>query len=307
MLWRDPVVVDIVQPRGFGRTGAQPPRPPFRFSKEDFTGSSPKLLIRDASSVEWRVKGGYETKSEPFATRFVSALGYYAESMWFVPSGSIRGVMLLKRAGPFVGPDGGFVNAAFERRDPHLKLLSQDWAWNDNPFQHTHELHGLKIVMMLLSNWDNKDVRNRLIGSNTGIVAHRDGNRVQLIYFINDWGQTLGAWGSDLRSKAWDCAAFTAQTRQFVQGRDGDKLRFGFVGLHTREFKSDITTEDVRWLLQYLGRVTDSQIRRALKESGATEGESECFVAALRDRIDQLRQAAAAAPHFTRHRRRERP
>ena len=34
---------------------------------------------------------------------------------------------------------------------------AHSWAWNDNPFVGTRELNGLKILMMLLSNWDNKD------------------------------------------------------------------------------------------------------------------------------------------------------
>ena len=51
------------------------------------------------------------------------------------------------------------------------------WAWNDNPFVGTRELHGLKMLVMLLSNWDTKDRRDVARGSNTAIFEHafRDG------------------------------------------------------------------------------------------------------------------------------------
>ena len=50
------------------------------------------------------------------------------------------------------------------------------WAWNENPFVESHELNGLKILLMLLSNWDNKDVRDIARGSNTAIFEYRVGH-----------------------------------------------------------------------------------------------------------------------------------
>ena len=267
ILWRDPGSVGLRSLNGTAPFGGPEPRPPYRFVKEDLSGSSPKVIVHDAASVEWRVKGGYEVKAETFATRLVSALGYYAQPTWYVERGRIDGLTRLRRAAGFVRADGSFVNAAFERRDPHLRLLVQDWAWNYNPFQGTSELQGLKVLVMLLSNWDNKDARNRAIGSNTGILEQRVNGRSHLIYFVNDWGQTLGAWGTDLRPKGWDCAAFASQTANFVLGRDRDYIRFGFVGLHTDSFRSDITVQDVRWLLRYLDPITEAQIRQGLIQS----------------------------------------
>lgn len=292
VLWRNPGAVERIDFRYPAGGATYQPVRPYHFVSEDFTGSSPKVVIRDAASVNWRVKGGYEIKSESFATRLAAALGYYAESNCFVRKARIEGVPPLRRAAPFVHSDGWFVNAALERRDPELRFLAQDWAWNYNPFLGTRELQGLKVLMMLLSNWDNKDARDRAIGSNTGILEQRVKNRVQLIYFVNDWGQTLGAWGADYRPKGWDCTRFTAQTEGFVRGRDGDKIRFGFVGLHTDEFANDVRVEDARWLLGYLGRITNPQLRTGLRASGATAAECRCFTTALRKRINQLRRAS---------------
>jgi hypothetical protein len=61
------------------------------------------------------------------------------------------------------------------------------------------------------------------------------------------------------------------------------------------EIAGNLTVENVRWLMQYLGRINDEQIRRALVASGATPAETVCFVSAVRDRIEQLRRVAGGS------------
>ena len=290
VLWKDPGAVENINFDYAAGGLNHPPREPFYFLAERIAGSSPKVLVRDSASVRWRVKGGYETSSESFATRLVGALGYYASPVWFISAGKMTGVTSLKRAAGFIHADGSFPAAAFEQRDKSLRKLSQDWLWTTNPFLHTHELNGLKIIMMLISNWDNKDARNRREGSNTGIWERDDGGRIRLIYHVTDWGQAMGAWGAEPQPKGWDCSKFTAQTPSFVQGRAGQYVRFGYVGRHTDDFKNDITIEDVRWLMQYLGRLSDVQLQHGLKASGAMPAEVTCFSAQLRARINQLRR-----------------
>jgi hypothetical protein len=51
-----------------------------------------------------------------------------------------------------------------------------------------------------------------------------------------------------------------------------------------------IKVDDIR--LQYLGRVTDKQLRAGLEASGATAEEVSCFSKALRERINQLQKVA---------------
>jgi hypothetical protein len=287
-LWHDPGEIERIN---FAYAPGGPesaPRPPFYFIAEDFKGNNPKVYVRDSAGVRWRVKGGVETNGESFSTRLVAAVGYYVEPTWFVVSGTIKGARSLKRAARLIHPDGSFSHASFERRDPAVKSVSQAWAWNANPFVGTEQLNGLKVLVMLLADWDNKDARDQRIGSNTGIAESRTGGQTQLIYRVTDWGQTLGGWGPRMKPKAWDCTTFTAQTKGFVQGRDGPHVRFGFTGQHTSDFKNDITVENVRWLMRYLGRVTDAQILSGLKASGATPAEAACFGTQLRDRIRQL-------------------
>jgi len=292
ILWKDPGNVeriDFTSPAGGAKNF---PQAPFFFISERLGGSSPKVLVRDNSGVKWRVKGGLETQTESFVTRLVAALGYHADPTVFVAHGKVEGVTSLKRAAGFVQPDGSFSNGSLERRHGKLKALTQDWAWNRNPFLGTKEFSGLKVLVMLVSNWDNKDARDRWVGSNTGIAERPLNNgRIQLVYRVTDWGQGLGAWGTGATPKGWDCGAFTAQTKSFLQGRAGQYLRFGFIGQHTDDFKNDIKVEDVRWFMGYLGKLTDVQIQNGLKASGATPEETACFATQLRERINQLQRA----------------
>ena len=215
MIWRDPgpaESLDLAAGPG-GRDGA--PVPPFRFVEEHGTGSFPCVSVRDARGHVWRVKWGDEVHTEAFATRLAWAAGYFVEVNYFVPSGRIDGASTLQRAGECIAEDGAFRDARFELDEPGVvkHFDEHSWAWNDNPFVGTRELNGLKIVMMLLSNWDNKDVRDVARGSNTAIFEHRMERDVrEARYLIIDWGAALGAWGSNVLSRGrWDCGAYAAQ------------------------------------------------------------------------------------------------
>jgi hypothetical protein len=271
---------------------ASAPRPPFHFVKEDSSGTTPKVDVRDARGVAWSVKFGEEVKPEVFAARLVWAMGYYADPVYYVPSGVIRDVKRSLRTGKCIDKQGDFHEARFERRNSSARYLpTSDWTWENNPFAGTHELNGLRILVMLLSNWDNKDAREGS-GSNTGILERGQGSARQWIYFISDWGGSMGKWGNYFTREKWDCDGFAHQTPKFVQV-DGGELKFGFSGKHAGDFKESITISDVRWLMARLARVSDENLLTALRASGANAHERVHFVRALRMRIDQLRRAAA--------------
>ncbi len=282
ILWQDPGQVEAFD-MGAARFA---PKPPYTFVREDMGGTGPKVLVRDAAGIEWRLKGGHDVKPETFITRFATALGYFAETTHFLPEGRIENVPALKRASGFIKPDGTFTWAAFERVEPDAKFAGS-WSWIDNPFLGTKELNGLKVLVMLFSNWDNKDARDVRDGSNTSILEYADGRRV---YFVNDWGQSFGAWGRMFGRGNWRCEPYRAQTSQFVVGVSGGRARFGYGGAHTNDFKNDIGVEDVKWLMQYLGKITDAQLHIGFKVAGASPEEEECFSRSLRDRIEQLRK-----------------
>jgi hypothetical protein len=290
-IWRDPGAVeqlDFAAGPG-GVDGA--PKPPFKFLKEDMDGSNPKINIEDANGVKWGAKWGTEVNSEVFATRIAWAAGYYVEPTYFVKSGTIVGATGLKRAKKFVGSDGSFTDARFERKDKRITKLKDDqgWAWHNNPFAGTKELNGLKIVMMLVSNWDSKDVRDVSRGSNTAIFQVPVSGGTENWYVVTDWGGSLGKWGGVFSREKWDCKGFAGQNSRFTNGARGTNVEFGYSGQRTSDITEGIRVRDVQWIMQYLGRITDDQLRAGLEASGATPDEVECFTQALRDRLNQLK------------------
>jgi hypothetical protein len=292
-LWHDPGRVESLDFQWGPGGPARAPSPPFRFDAEDVTGTTAKINVVDARGRRWNVKFGYEVPGECFGARLMWAAGYFIEPTYFVAGGRILGVHhLSKRIRPYVGEDGSFHRARFQLRDPALRLLDDhNWAWSNNPFQGTHELAGLKILLMLVSNWDNKDARDQDEGINTAIFE-RLGKSPRYVYTFTDWGGTLGSWGPTLTSvKPWSCPVFQSQTPEFVSLVNGE-LRWGYVGRH-RDFKQGIGFDDIRWILRTLGRITDSQMVTGLLASGATPDEAGCFARELRRRIEMLRTIAA--------------
>ena len=291
VIWRHPGDVsrlDLAAGPG-GPEGA--PRPPFRFIEEHFTGSQPCVSVRDAHGLVWRIKWGDEVNAEALATRLAWAAGYFVETTYFVAKGRVEGATDLQRAATCVDANCEFRDARFELDEQGVTKHFEEhsWAWNDNPFVGTRELNGLKIVMMWLSNWDAKDVRDVARGSNTAIFEYplASGLR-EARYLITDWGGAFGRWGSVVRRGRWDCHAFEAETPSFVAGVDGDFVRFGYTGQRTADIAEGIRVSDVQWLLQALGALTEAQIAAAVEASGGTPEEVTVFSRALRARLDRL-------------------
>ena len=300
-IWRDPGPVETLDlAAGPGGVDGRP-APPFTFVEEHAAGSSPCVSVRDTRGRRWRVKWGNEVSSEPFACRVAWAAGYFVETNYFLQSGEIRHARDLGKAAACINGNGRFENACFELDDPRARKLFDEhgWAWNDNPFVGTRELNGLKILFLLLSNWDNKDVRDVARGSNTAIFEYvaPDGE-IEARYLVIDWGGSMGAWGGNVLLRAkWDCDSFAAQSSQFVKGLDErQRVRWGYAGQRTADAAGEITAGDVAWLYRRVGRLTDDQLRAALRACGADEREAECFTNALRARIDQLGEIAASSP-----------
>jgi hypothetical protein len=296
LIWHDPGDISRIDLGGDDGTGIPAPKPPFTFLKEDGSGTQPKVLVKDAAGRTWDAKFGYEVKPECFAWRIPAAVGYYIEPSYYVASGQFRGMTPLKRKTPSVQADGRFKDARFQARDATFRYVDHEtWKWIANPFAGTKELKGLEILIMLASNWDNKDGTSGPGDSNTGMFERVVNGRKVHLYSFTDWGSGMGAWGDATGQTDWNCRDYTAQTTQFVKGVVKGQVVFGYEGHHNQDFKTNIRPADVAWLMKYLGQISDSQIRAALKASGATAQDEDCFVKAIRARIDQLASAAKLA------------
>jgi hypothetical protein len=296
VLWRDPGPIAQRDLRYGPGGAAYVPVAPFTFVEEHATGSQPCVSVIDARGRRWRVKWGHEARVEAFAVRFAWACGYFAEVTHFVSCGAIDGVPALQRAAGCVElPGGRFVDARFELDDPAVRKLFEEhsWSWDDNPFVGSRELDGLKIVVMLLSNWDTKDRRDVARGSNTAIFEHRVGRwprtHHEARYLLTDWGGAMGKWGTNIVTRGrWDVDGFEAQTPQFVAGIDDGRVQFGYTGQRTQDIAGNIPTAHARWFHTIACGFTERQLADGLVASGATQQEAERFAHALMSRLAQL-------------------
>ena len=297
-LWREPGYVAALDFAGTVGAPVSLPKPPFTFLREDPSGTQPKLFARDAAGAIWNVKFGNEAHPESFAWRVVLACGYFAEPSFFVASGKFEDYRPIRRATPSLAADGHFTDARFQFRDPDLKFLDHaNWYWNRPPFAGTRELSGLKILIMLLANWDNKDARvgaaprGHSSGPNTAIFELRRPAGPEFIYAFTDWGAGMGSilGGYSGRSN-WRCAEFSAQSAGFVRRVEARQVVFQYDGAVNEGFRTGIPPAHVAWLMRYLGRITDAQFRAAFKASGAADNDADGFTRALRTRVEELRK-----------------
>jgi len=256
-------------------------------------GTNPKVNVRDARGAQWSVKFGAEVHAEVFASRLLYAAGYASEPTYLVEDGVIRGATGLRRAKPFIAKNGRFREARFKLRDEKHQAYANEirWSWIDNPFAGTRELNGLRILLMLASNWDTKDARDGE-GTNTGVFVIRGSGPDFYWYAVTDWGATFGSWGGFMQRSRWNSVAYERQTPYFVKGVKNGAIVWGFEGKHGEDISSGITPDDVRWLLPHLSNISDDQLRAGLQASGATPAGIRRFSTAIRNRIDQLQQVA---------------
>lgn len=298
-LWRDPGNVAALDFAGSVGTPVEAPQPPYTYLREDLSGTQPKVFVRDARGLTWNVKFGNEVHTESFCWRVVRACGYFAEPSFFIASGKFENYRPIRRATPSLAAQGSFTDARFQFRDPNLKFLTdRNWYWDRPPFAGTRELSGLKILIMLLGNWDNKDARVGGSGSgpNTAIFELRRPSGMEAIYAFTDWGAGLGSiLGGYTGRSNWRCAQFSEQSPGFVQRVDARQVVFQFVGAINQGFRTGIPPAHVAWLMNYLGRITDAQLLAGFQAAGAGKSDAACFTRALRMRIEELRKVNSQA------------
>jgi hypothetical protein len=302
VLWQDPGQVELRDLRyGPGARDLEP-RAPFTFEKEDLSGTNPKVRVHDVAGRTWVIKFGAEARPDVFSSRLAWAVGYYAEPNYYLEGETLLGAHDLDRADKYIDGNGRAKGGRFQLRtkDPEF-MAGYSWGWDQNPFSGTAQMNGLRLLMMLASNWDDKDIRDdkggvtqpfrdvaQAMRQGTNNAIMRDGGRY--MFFIDDWGASMGRWGGFPARSKWDSDGFLEESGDFVRGvRDG-QVEFGFKALHTKSLAAGIRVSDVSWLMQYLGRLTDGQLTAGLAASGATPEVASCYTKALRMRIRQLEQ-----------------
>ena len=303
IMWRDPGAISAENLFYGPGSEALAPVPPFRFLEEDKAGTNPKFKVKDSRDVEWAVKLGRESQSETVATHIVWAVGYFTEEAYYYPSVHIDGFQQLSRGHAFFDSSGNVREARFEPRRSDVKR-GDEWAWRDNPFVGTRELNGLKVMMILINNWDVKDANNRVLITK---IAGKDNTeaRFTLTDLGASFGRAKGLGGGRTRN---DVKGYVAS--RFVKGihHDGTvdfyydltPTGFGFLtALFPPAFMrqqrkddnmADIPVAHARWIASYLAQLSDSQLTDAFRAAQYDDATVNQYVSALRNRINQLNQ-----------------
>ncbi len=298
IIWQDPGDIAARDLRYGPGSAELVPTAPFTFVKEDKSGESPKFEVRDARGIEWRVKIGPEAKSETVSTRLVWAVGYFAEESYYFPEVRIEGMKRLSRGREYVS-DGVVRGARFEPRRKNVER-GDEWGWMENSFDGTRELSGLKILMILLNNFDARKANNRVL------YVEGPGGVREKRYVVTDLGATLGRAGGFGGKRTKNNLNDFLSTK-FVRGVDDGVVEFdydtrprGFGHLtvlqpfyYRGEVKKEkamrgIPVEHARWIGSLLARLTDEQLEDAFRAADYDETTMKGYVRALRERINQL-------------------
>jgi hypothetical protein len=249
------------------------------FIAEEKGGYSKKYRVRDGSDRCWVAKIGAEAQSEVAATRLLWAAGYNTDITYLVPTVTIEG-------------KGAFENVRFEARPENIKRLGE-WKWDDNPFSGTIELQGLKIMMVLLDNWDIKDSNNRIL-----VVKNEETGDTELRYIVSDLGTTFGKTGMTGLSRSRNKPADFVKAK-YIDEIKGNRVDFHFSAKRKELFRN-ITVEQAKWLGDLLGRLSDEQISDAFRAANYNAEEVQMLTDAFRSRINDLvslrRESASSRP-----------
>lgn len=303
VLWRDPGDISVRDLRYGPGSPKLAPAAPFTFIEEVKSGESPKFRVRDARGVKWVVKLGEEAQAETVSTRLVWSIGYFAEEAYYFDRVRIRRLPKLSRGQQFVTRRNLLNGARFEPVRSELQA-GPSWDWAKNPFQGTPELSGLKVMMILLNNYDARSNNNKIFFTKDPVSGE-----VEARYYVSDLGATLGksdGLGGN-RSKN-DLSAFLST--RFVLGVEEDgSVEFDYDTRPTKlgmfsivylpyykgEVKKEkamrgIPVEHARWVGSLLSQLSDKQLRDAFGAAKYKPAIASAFVTALRQRINQLSQ-----------------
>jgi hypothetical protein len=312
LLWIDPANIstrDLFYGEG-GKHDAPPGRT-FIYLKEDLSGTSAKIDVRDENGVKWRVKLGEEARPETVATRLLWAAGYFANEEYFLPEIQVQGLQPLskkrrKRVKDLIDDDGVIHNAELKRLPKSEKKIGT-WKWRHNPFSQTRQFNGLRVMMALLNNWDLKDVNNSIYSVEDRRVDGTPDSQGDdpIVYMVSDVGASFGTSGRvrdrnrakgnlnsyrhskfirkvtpeyvDFYTPAREPWTMAVNPKEFIQR------------IHMRWIGRRIPIADARWMGNVLSKLSREQVRDAFRAADYSPEQADAFTDVVMQRIAQLK------------------
>jgi hypothetical protein len=272
VMWREPA--DIATRDLFHGSGGEAGKPDLSrvtLIEKVKGGFSEKYRVRDAAGREWVAKVSREAQSETAAVRLLWAVGYMTELTYLAPTVTIAGT-----------PKGTYENVRFEGRSKDVKRLDP-WLWDKNPFSGKRELQGLKVMMLLLNNWDVKDDNNAILH-----LQSEDGQS-ELHYIVSDLGATFGKIGS---GPLWTLKRSRNNPEDYAESKFVDHVYKNLVFFHyggkKQDIFEDISVNDVKWIAGLLSRLSDEQLSDAFRAANYNPEDVGLLTTAVRSRINEL-------------------
>lgn len=299
VLWRDPGDISSLDLTGGpgGRENAPRAEDRFKFVKEDTNGTSTKFYVKDSNGTEWLVKIGEEAQPETAATRIVWAMGYFADSDYFLPSIHVDGMEKLLHGKDRKHTTADFSNVRLKREGTGEKKIG-NWSWYENPFTGTREFNGLRVLMALINNWDLKEINNK--------IYPEDGMRE---FVVSDLGASFGRTGAvTKRSKGkirdYEHSKFIVKiTPEFVNFRMATKPSWVLKPFERKNYATrakmeeivqNVPLSDAAWIADQLTRLSPDQIRDAFRAAGYSQDVVERYAKAMEARIKELKDDASS-------------
>lgn len=310
--WRDPgdiATLNLLQGPGSEQMA---PQAPFTFISESKLGASPKFKVKDARGVTWSVKMGPEAKAETVATRLVWAMGYFADEAYHFDTIEVQNLPRLARGQEFQSGR----NVRDVRMEPRRTDVKRGaiWDWLKNPFVGQREFNGLKVLMVLVANYDTRLDNNQIYYG-----KHPETGEMEARYVVTDIGATFGKVGGmggtrtknvleDFRSSKFietvenGMVNFDYHTKpKGAGGAFASVFGGGYAKRQANKEKAmrSIPLQDARWIGARLALLSDEQLRDAFRAAHYDNATMEGFVTILRGRINQLTQLPSSTPIAT--------
>lgn len=282
------------------------PQAPFTFVSESKLGASPKFKVKDARGVTWSVKMGPEAQAETVSTRLVWAMGYFADEAYHFDRVEIQNLPRLARGGEF--QSGKVVRDV--RMEPRRTDIKRGaiWDWLENPFVGQREFNGLKVLMVLVANYDTRLDNNQIY-----YVKNAETGEMEARYVVTDIGATLGKVGG-LGGKRSKNVLEDFRASKFIESIENGMVNFdyhtkpkgagGFASMfnpgygkrqaNKEKAMRSLPLEDVRWIGARLALLSDEQLRDAFRAAHYDNATMEGYVSILRGRINQLVQLSSS-------------
>jgi hypothetical protein len=281
-LWKEPANIgaqDLFN-GPWGADRAPDPRAVYKLKELKHTGVNLGMTVEDPQGREWSVKqpfpGGLDSEApvEVVVSRILSAIGYPQPPVYYLPAFTLQDDLGRRVE----------VGGRFRLKDDSLKEIGL-WDWADNPFVGSKPYQGLIVLLMMFNSTDLKN-------SNNSLYEHKAGDLVEHWYVTRDVGSALGDTNRMAPRKNH---ADSFEQMPFILGVNNGFVEFAYTGWYKNLVDQRITVDDVTWISERLGRLSDRQLQDAFRAAGYEPDVASRFIAKLKEKIQQGRALTLAA------------